>query len=365
MVAKEAEKETHRHSQRLLTILQSGFICILIVLVILMMTQINRLQGTARVINYAGLVRGATQRLVKLEIIGNSNDELIGYLDEVLLDLKNGNGTYKLVRLDSNTYQEKLEHLIFYWNDMKEQIDLVRESDCSPSSVTKLVEMSEVYFQLADETVSASEEYSDKIARQIRIIELASAVDMFLLFCMIVEQTISAMRMYKKNIILARKAYIDTQTGLQSKNMCEELLNTKEHINESTVCLMFDINNLKDTNDKFGHSIGDQLIIDFATAIKKVIREEDFAGRSGGDEFIILLYGGDENTAREVLKRLHNEVEHFNSLGKNIPISYAEGFAVSEDYKNCTFRKLFDEADRNMYKNKQKMKTPLKKTHEK
>ena len=39
---------------------------ILVVLIIFMMIQINRLQGTARVINYAGLVRGATQREVKI-----------------------------------------------------------------------------------------------------------------------------------------------------------------------------------------------------------------------------------------------------------------------------------------------------------
>jgi hypothetical protein len=47
-----------------------------------MMVEIKNLQGTARVINYAGLVRGATQRVVKLEVIGNSDDELIEYLDD-------------------------------------------------------------------------------------------------------------------------------------------------------------------------------------------------------------------------------------------------------------------------------------------
>ena len=57
--------------------IQSCLILILIVLIICMMIQINRLQGTARVLNYAGLVRGATQREVKLEITGEQNEELI------------------------------------------------------------------------------------------------------------------------------------------------------------------------------------------------------------------------------------------------------------------------------------------------
>ena len=49
----------------------------MVVLIVFMMVQINRLQGTARVINYAGLVRGATQREVKLEITGNQNAWII------------------------------------------------------------------------------------------------------------------------------------------------------------------------------------------------------------------------------------------------------------------------------------------------
>ena len=57
------------------------------VLVTCMIFQINCLQGTARVINYAGLVRGATQREIKLEIAGLKNDDLIVYLDEILSGL--------------------------------------------------------------------------------------------------------------------------------------------------------------------------------------------------------------------------------------------------------------------------------------
>ena len=49
----------------------------------MIMVQITRLQGTARVINYAGLVRGAMQRMVKLEITGSRRDELIKYQDKL------------------------------------------------------------------------------------------------------------------------------------------------------------------------------------------------------------------------------------------------------------------------------------------
>lgn len=92
-------KLKNKKSRNIIGIIQSCLIFALVILVIFMMIQINRLQGTARVINYAGLVRGATQREVKLEITGSQNDELIKYLDDILSGLKYQDGNYDLVKL--------------------------------------------------------------------------------------------------------------------------------------------------------------------------------------------------------------------------------------------------------------------------
>ena len=91
------------------TVVQSVLILVMMVLVATMIYQIRCLQGTARVINYAGLVRGATQREVKLEIVGNQNDDLIEYLDEILSGLKYEEGRYNLVSLDDEAYQKDLD----------------------------------------------------------------------------------------------------------------------------------------------------------------------------------------------------------------------------------------------------------------
>lgn len=352
----ETERGKNKHFRTIFHLVQSCLICILIILVAFMMTQISRLQGTARVINYAGLVRGATQRLVKLEIAEIPNDKLVYYLDEILRDLKYGEGQYKLVSLDNEDYQNKLDSLMLYWESLKEQMQEVRIRHYEGAYVTDLVEMSEVYFVMADETVSAAEVYSEKIASRIRATEFVSAIDMCLLLGIIVAQSISAMRMHKKNMMLAQKAYIDTHTGLQNKNRCEELLNNTEIITEPTACLMFDINNLKLTNDTLGHLAGDQLISDFAKVLKSVVPEGDFAGRCGGDEFMVILYKVEEHAAFDILRIFHNAIEHFNETQREIPISYADGWAISTDFENCTLRTLFNEADHSMYVNKQKMK---------
>ena len=156
--------QTNKKSKNIIGIIQSFLILILVVLIIFMMIQISRLQGTARVINYAGLVRGATQREIKLEITGNQNDE---------------------------EYQEKLQIQSDYWDKLKTEIEAVRSKGYEN---TDIVNMSEIYFTMADKTVSAAESYSEKIAVKIRTIELLSALDMLSLVILVIMQTLKAMQ---------------------------------------------------------------------------------------------------------------------------------------------------------------------------
>lgn len=86
----------NKKKKNIVGIIQSGLILVLVVLVIFIMIQIGNLQGTARVINYAGLVRGATQREIKLEITGTQNDVLIRYLDDIISGLKYQDGGWAL-----------------------------------------------------------------------------------------------------------------------------------------------------------------------------------------------------------------------------------------------------------------------------
>ena len=342
--------QTNKKNKNIIGIIQSFLILILVVLIIFMMIQISRLQGTARVINYAGLVRGATQREVKLEITGNQNDELIKYLDDILLGLRYQDGHYNLVKLNDEEYQGKLKIQSDYWDKLKTEIEAVRNKGYEN---TDIVNMSEIYFTMADETVSAAESYSEKIAIKIRTIEFLSALDMFCLVILIIMQTLTAMKMAMNNKLLEQKAYTDAHTGLPNKDACELLLNTPEKVKESTACMMFDLNNLKIVNDTMGHSAGDRLIMDFAQLLRSVIPEKNFVGRYGGDEFIAAIYHTNEAEIKEILKGLYREKDRLNSYENQIPIDYACGWGLSSDNMSCTMQMLLDDADANMYKNKQ------------
>ena len=229
------EVQSDKKSKNIIGIVQSCLILILVVLIICMMIQISRLQGTARVINYAGLVRGATQREVKLEITGNQDEELINYLDDILSGLRYQDGHYDLVRLYDKEYQEKLQIQSDYWDKLKIEIEAVRNVGYEN---TDIVNMSEIYFKMADETVFAAENYSQRIAERIRTIELLSALDMLCLVILVIIQTMAAMKMAVKNKLLAQEAYTDAHTGLPNKRACKELLINKEIIKEPTACIM-------------------------------------------------------------------------------------------------------------------------------
>lgn len=340
----------NKKSRNVIGVTQSVLIFVLVVLVVIMMIQIDRLQGTARVINYAGLVRGATQREVKLEIAGLENDELIEYLDDILSGLKYQDGHYDLVKLHDKEYQNKLQLQIDYWDEIKKEIEAVRNGGYKN---TDIVNMSENYFSMADDTVSAAENYSEKIAIKIRRIEILSALDMMCLVILVVIQTLAAMKMAVQNKLLEQKAYTDSRTGLPNRSSCKEILNNKEIIKEPTACIVFDLNNLKFINDTMGHSAGDQLIVNFAALLRSVLPEKDFVGRYGGDEFMVIIHNTDKSEVHEILKRIYMEKDRLNSNGNELPIDYACGWAISDDYKDSTIQILFDRADSYMYKNKQ------------
>lgn len=333
------EMELNKEKKNIIGITQSGLILVLVVLIVFMMVQINRLQGTARVINYAGLVRGATQREVKLEITENQNDELIKYLDDILNDLKYQNGQYNLVDLKDKEYHDKLQILSDYWEELKKEIKAVREAGYQN---TDIVNMSEIYFKMADETVSAAESYSERIAVKIRTLELLSVLDMLCLVILIVIQTLAAMKMSVLNKLLEQRAYTDAHTGLPNKDACEVLLNNKETVAKHTACMMFDLNNLKIINDTKGHSKGDQLILNFARLLRNVIPQKDFVGRYGGDEFMVVIYNTSKTEIEDILKQLSREKDRLNSSGNNMPIDYACGWAISDADSECTIQMLLE-----------------------
>lgn len=88
---------------------------------------INQSQTYGRLINYVGIVRGATQRLVKLELAQEPRDDLIAYLDGIQNELRSGEGPYGLIRPDDPEYNKNLSQLHQQWRRLKKAILAARQ----------------------------------------------------------------------------------------------------------------------------------------------------------------------------------------------------------------------------------------------
>ena len=330
-------------------ILMTALTSLLIVLILIIILMVSRIQGTARVVNYAGLVRGKTQRIIKLEDARMPQDDMIADVKGYIKGLRFGSEELDLVSLDDKAFQAKMEELDAYFDTLKQEIDLVRQVGYENTSI---IEKSEIFFNLCDVATGLAESYSQRIATRLKQFETLTVIDIVILVFMILYELLKALRYAKANRELKSKIYLDEATGLPNKNKCEEIL-TLEAEQNMAICV-FDLNNLRIINNQQGHERGDLYIRSFAKSLRKGVDENQFVGRCGGDEFIAFY----KNVTKEDVKRNLENIKKECAKCSEIPLSYAAGFAYSNDFSKLTMRELFCQADKNMYidKNQAKIK---------
>ena len=147
------EKRTSK-SSRLIRGGLAVFTIILVILIFGVIHVVSGIQGTARVVNYAGLVRGGTQRMVKMEIAGEPQDKLIETIQSYIDGLRKGSKELDFVRLDDREFQDKMQELDIYFQKLKKEIYLVREKGYQN---TEIISKSEKFFGICDEAVGLSE----------------------------------------------------------------------------------------------------------------------------------------------------------------------------------------------------------------
>lgn len=334
-------------------LLEVVLVMLMLMLMFCIIVGINNMQQTARVINYTGLVRGSTQRLVKLELMGRPDPEMEARLDAWIEELHTGEGDSDLAVIKNTAYQERLKALSDYWMILKEDIEDVRQG----GERQKLLEDSEVYFVLADELVTSAENYSMIQANHIKTQEFILLGITAVLVIKLVSQAVSSMRLERKIAELNALAYADTATRLPNRASCDQLV--AEH-SDSAVCaghgaVMFDLNNLKSVNDRYGHKAGDVLISNFARILGVAAENRCFVGRWGGDEFIAVFENGSQESIQGFLAAVRAKVEEFNRMSDLIHIEYACGCCYcGDDGRNLD--ELIAAADAKMYEMKAAMK---------
>ena len=253
-----------KKASRAVRLLMMVLTAVLIFFFINVMLLVSDIQGTARVVNYAGLVRGTTQRIVKLEDAGQPQDDLLKAVDSYINGLRYGSDDLNLVRLDDE-YQAKMTELANYFDELCAEISRVREVGYEN---TDIISMSEEFFGICDDATRLAEDYSQEKASALNYLEGLVIIDIVGLVATFAVELVRAVRTAALNRELQSKVYLDEATGLPNKNKCEEILGQEQPVSaEAPVALcVFDLNDLHMVNNTFGHEKGDEYIRSFCPA---------------------------------------------------------------------------------------------------
>lgn len=174
--------------------------------------------------------------------------------------------------------------------------------------------------------------------------------------------TLLANDIHAGNTLFKSLANTDEMTGLLNKRSLklelERAMQVALQNKQTLTVMMFDADNLKQTNDTHGHAAGDRLIMHIATILRGSFRSSDIVCRYGGDEFVAVLPQMGLAKALEISERIRRSVAQttFSSDGTALTTSVSVGFATWPDHmghaKDIT--QLMVLADASLYESKRK-----------
>jgi diguanylate cyclase (GGDEF)-like protein len=139
---------------------------------------------------------------------------------------------------------------------------------------------------------------------------------------------------YGKLEKILERAVVDGLTGLYDHDtllalLKKEIERARRHT-ETLSLLLFDLDDFKQVNDKYGHQKGDEVLARLADIIRETIRTMDIAGRYGGEEFAVILPETDVIEARQSAERLSAAIEQ--SFRQDVQLTISVGIACFPDH---------------------------------
>jgi diguanylate cyclase (GGDEF)-like protein len=155
---------------------------------------------------------------------------------------------------------------------------------------------------------------------------------------------------------LGRLAAVDPLTGLRNRRAIEEFLHdalsaARRH-EQSLSLLVVDVDHFKTFNDRLGHRSGDAVLAHTARALEGAVRAEDAIGRWGGEEFLVVLPGTDEEGAVRATERLRAALaadQPCEAAEHGLPVTVTIGVA---EWRQEDMAELISRADGALYRGK-------------
>lgn len=144
---------------------------------------------------------------------------------------------------------------------------------------------------------------------------------------------------------------------LNRRSMNERLLSFYRKFEKEGVpfsVLMLDVDFFKKINDNYGHSVGDQVLVNLSNVIKSQLRYGDYAGRWGGEEFLVVLSSAGKGEAVSVAERIRVAIMETSTVlqdGREVNCQVTIGVATITS--GMTVDEVISEADKKLYLGKQ------------
>jgi diguanylate cyclase (GGDEF)-like protein len=155
---------------------------------------------------------------------------------------------------------------------------------------------------------------------------------------------------------LMEVATIDVLTRIPNRRATQgfiekELSRAQRNQSEFSV-LLIDIDNFKQVNDRWGHSVGDHTLVKTAGIFQSMIRKEDWVGRWGGEEFLMIVPGSPHCDAEPLAERVRRAIaaSEYNHSSAPFGITVSIGVACAD--RSSTVDEILKKADDALYRAK-------------
>ncbi len=159
---------------------------------------------------------------------------------------------------------------------------------------------------------------------------------------------------------LTRLSYIDSLTGIPNRRNFDQTFEKEwrrcARKRESIAVIMIDVDYFKLYNDNYGHQRGDQCLKEVAEAVNAAVRRpSDFVGRYGGEEFVVMLPGSNQDGAMRVAENIRKSVESrkivhdYSKVSKYVTISLGIAIIEATQGQESEKNKLVAQADKGLY----------------
>lgn len=309
------------------------YTCIWGIAVIILVFSIFQNMVDVKAVNYCGIIRGASQKLIKEELYNVQDDEEIVRLDSFLNFIQTGKGDLNYSNFHDSEYKGELNEVSILWEDMKEEIYNVREG----ASKSQLFEMSQTFFEKANTMVYAAEAYARK-----KLFYLIFALVGYLL-CSIGLFTWWT-RKKQKEIQVIR--YQDEITGLSNffafKIDMQKLMSMTA--SNDYILITFDIDNFKFLNTTYGYTFGTEMLKIIANSLSSFIGNNEICARQGSDNFLLFVHYKDE-VIEQIKSILYKDINDKATLNIGHDITFTFGVCVYHNGEFKEFEDLLDSAN--------------------